>query len=1104
MKNLHKQHGSVFLCVAHHTDTPIAPTSLFPLMTCPTDQLTLACIAGGFFPSSSVTFQWKDTSGQPVSDFTEYPAVQISGSKSYTSVSHLRVNAAEWDAKKTYSCSVNHLSQAGVKDASFQKPVMPKSPTVSLLLEPSGASPPDALICVIRDFYPKSLTVTWRVNGKTLTGSSNTWQSEKQASGLYSASSTVNVDRTKWDRNEEYTCEVLHQQETIKQKTSRDQSLDTPCLEVTLNPPKARELFVDNQAVLDCVITGGERAAVEGASVTWTPSGTSKESQITQHGHVFRKTSTLTLGQERWFTEQNVQCSVQQQNSKKPAITKSFSRNTSGLKAPKVVINTPSEEDSEFVSLVCVVTGFSPRDVFVMWSVDGSYEEGITSEPVESNHGNFSVTSFLEVPTAKWKSQSKVACNVKHVSVPNGAAPLTKSVSRATDPPCLEVTLNPPKARELFVNNQAVLDCVITGGEKAAVEGASVTWTPSGTSTSSEVTQHGHVFRKTSTLTLGQERWFTEQNVQCSVQQQNSDKPAITKSFSRNNSGLKVPKVDINTPSEEDSEFVSLVCVVTGFSPRDVSVMWTVDGSYEEGITSEPVESNHGNFSVTSFLEVPTAKWKSQSKVACNVKHVSVSNGAAPLTKSVSRVTDPPCLEVTLNPPKARELFVNNQAVLDCVITGGEKAAVEGASVTWTPSGTSTSSEVTQHGHVFRKTSTLTLGQERWFTEQNVQCSVQQQNSDKPAITKSFSRNNSGLKVPKVDINTPSEEDSEFVSLVCVVTGFSPRDVSVMWTVDGSYEEGITSEPVESNHGNFSVTSFLEVPTAKWKSQSKVACNVKHVSVSNGAAPLTKSVSRVTDPPCLEVTLNPPKARELFVNNQAVLDCVITGGERAAVEGASVTWTPSGTSKESQITQHGHVFRKTSTLTLGQERWFTEQNVECSVQQQNSDKPAITKSFSRNNTGSTVPKVVIYTPSEEEDSEFVSLVCVVTGFSPRDVFVMWTVDDGSYEEGITSEPVESKTGTFSVTSLFNVSTAKWKSPSNITCNVKHSSMANGAAPLTKSVSRATETVSALNCNEEGEEEDELGSLWSTTSSFFTLFLCTLIYSTLLTLIKMKQ
>ncbi|KAG5854034.1 hypothetical protein ANANG_G00033220 [Anguilla anguilla] len=98
-----------------------------------------------------------------------------------------------------------------------------------------------------------------------------------------------------------------------------------------------RELFENNKAVLDCVITGGERAAVEGASVTWTPSGTgtsSKESQITPHGHLFRKTSTLTLGRERWFTEQNVECSVQQKNSKKPDIKNLSAGTPAGQKFP--------------------------------------------------------------------------------------------------------------------------------------------------------------------------------------------------------------------------------------------------------------------------------------------------------------------------------------------------------------------------------------------------------------------------------------------------------------------------------------------------------------------------------------------------------------------------------------------------------------------------------------------------------------------------------------------------------------------------------------------------------------------------------------------------
>ncbi|KAJ8249546.1 hypothetical protein GJAV_G00236590 [Gymnothorax javanicus] len=65
------------------------------------------------------------------------------------------------------------------------------------------------------------------------------------------------------------------------------------------------------------------------------------------------------------------------------------------------------------------------------------------------------------------------------------------------------------------------------------------------------------------------------------------------------------------------------------------------------------------------------------------------------------------------------------------------------------------------------------------------------------------------------------------------------------------------------------------------------------------------------------------------------------------------------------------------------------------------------------------------------------------------------------------------------------------------------------SPNTTSLSRADvsvsdlETESVLNCNDEGEEEDELGSLWSTSLSFITLFLCSLIYSTVLSLIKMK-
>lgn len=101
--------------------------------------------------------------------------------------------------------------------------------------------------------------------------------------------------------------------------------------------------------------------------------------------------------------------------------------------------------------------------------------------------------------------------------------------------------------------------------------------------------------------------------------------------------------------------------------------------------------------------------------------------------------------------------------------------------------------------------------------------------------------------------------------------------------------------------------------------------------------------------------------------------------------------------------------------------------------------------------------MVIRTPSAEEmkDEKPVTLVCLVTGFSPRDVYVMWSVDDGTPEEGVTSEPVGSDDdGTFSVTGLFRVNRATWDASSRVTCAVKHVSKDNRLVTYAKAVSKA--------------------------------------------------
>ncbi|KAG7491412.1 hypothetical protein MATL_G00003590, partial [Megalops atlanticus] len=604
---------------------------------------------------------------------------------------------------------------------------------------------------------------------------------------------------------------------------------------------------------------------------------------------------------------------------------------------------------------------------------------------------------------------------------------------------------------------QAVLDCDITGEEQKAVTTATVTWTVDGTvvksgiATPSVAKQDGHLYRKTSTLTLGQKDWFDGKQIQCSVQQSTNKLP-INKAVRLEQGSKSSPTVLIQSPTDKETEGqtdVTLMCLVTGFSPSDIYIMWRIDdGEYQEGITGQTLKTN-GRSSVTSLFTVPTSTWKN-SNFTCAVKHASMSTGSSPLLKTVARELDKPCVEVTLKPPKVREMFINNQAVLDCDITGAEEAAVTAATVTWTVDGTIIKSGITtpsiakQDGHLYRKTSTLTLGQKDWFDGKKIQCSVQQ-SSEKPPINKVVRLEQGSKSSPTVLIRSPTDRETEGqtdVTLMCLVTGFSPSDIYIMWRIDnGEYQEGVTGQTLKTN-GRASVTSLFTVPTSTW-TNSKFTCAVKHASLSTGSSPLLKTVAREMEKPCVEVTLKPPRVREMFINNQAVLDCDITGAEQAAVTAATVTWTVDGTVVRNGITtpsvakQDGHLYRKTSTLTLGQKDWFDGKQIQCSIQQ-SSDKPPIKKAVRLEQGNKSPPTVVVLMPSEEQlkKTENVSLACLVTSTSANDVYIMWKISNGDYQEGVTGEPVKNNDSTYSVTSLLKITASQWKT-SHFTCAVRH-------------------------------------------------------------------
>uniref|UniRef100_A0A8K9V897 Ig-like domain-containing protein n=1 Tax=Oncorhynchus mykiss TaxID=8022 RepID=A0A8K9V897_ONCMY len=88
-----------------------------------------------------------------------------------------------------------------------------KSPSVSLLSGPIGTT--QYLMCMIEDFTPNKVTVTWKKNDKEVEGQTPTVG--LQPSGLYSASSLLKVNKTEWNNKVNYSCVVQHQgKPTIK------------------------------------------------------------------------------------------------------------------------------------------------------------------------------------------------------------------------------------------------------------------------------------------------------------------------------------------------------------------------------------------------------------------------------------------------------------------------------------------------------------------------------------------------------------------------------------------------------------------------------------------------------------------------------------------------------------------------------------------------------------------------------------------------------------------------------------------------------------------------------------------------------------------------
>ncbi|XP_033077218.1 immunoglobulin lambda-like polypeptide 1 [Trachypithecus francoisi] len=72
------------------------------------------------------------------------------------------------------------------------------------------------LVCLMNDFYPGILTVTWKADGTPITQGVEMTTPSKQSNNKYAASSYLSLTPDQWRSRRSYSCQVTHEGSTVE------------------------------------------------------------------------------------------------------------------------------------------------------------------------------------------------------------------------------------------------------------------------------------------------------------------------------------------------------------------------------------------------------------------------------------------------------------------------------------------------------------------------------------------------------------------------------------------------------------------------------------------------------------------------------------------------------------------------------------------------------------------------------------------------------------------------------------------------------------------------------------------------------------------------